>query len=440
MSKRWMSLVVTILSMVCVYTALGGTTVVSGTFVDAQGNPLNGYVTLQLPVPAQDVATGVLVQPTPVQYQIVGGFMQPGPPLYDVAGLQPANLYYITKVFDTTGSLVLYGNFVVTGASFNLGAATPTTVTTSNISYLNPAGTNVANVFTQPQTMPGLYSSNTPIPTTGFERLGFTDLITWYNGGPILSLGIGAGVLQVNGFGIGAAGPPCAAGSFVTQVNALAVPSCGAPSAAPVTAVIPNSGTGTATNGLTKLAGAQAQGTAPADTNGAIGVCTSGCGAAGSATVALTGSANCNFDGATTAGDYVTISPSTFADCHDAGSSPTPNSQLIGRVLSSNGGAGTYAMLLNVPARATYTNWGLNSSPCATTSSGGATCTTLVNLNVAEPDTNYKVSCTGVGINGYPFMLGLTKGLTSVTVTTSNGSSSQAQVSSWNEIDCVVTR
>src|SRR5262249_2193195 len=54
--------------------------------------------------------------------------------------------------------------------------------------------------------------------------------------------------------------------------------------------------------------------------------------------------ASCVFDGATTAGDYVQISSTTGGDCHDAGSAYPSVGQVLGRVLSTNGAGGTYAI------------------------------------------------------------------------------------------------
>ena len=69
----------------------------------------------------------------------------------------------------------------------------------------------------------------------------------------------------------------------------------------------------------------------------------------GSAQIAISGKASCVFDGATTAGHYVQIS-STSGDCHDTGSASYPSSgQVLGRVLSTNGSGGTYAMELFGP-------------------------------------------------------------------------------------------
>src|SRR5438477_1186044 len=107
--------------------------------------------------------------------------------------------------------------------------------------------------------------------------------------------------------------------------------------------------TGTTVNKLAKLTGAPSKAivTATTDTKGAIGIVVSGAGTSGSAQIARIGTASCVFDGATTAGDYVTISSTTTGDCHDAGATfPTTGGQILGRVLSTNGAGGTYAMVV----------------------------------------------------------------------------------------------
>jgi hypothetical protein len=88
-----------------------------------------------------------------------------------------------------------------------------------------------------------------------------------------------------------------------------------------------------------------------------------------------------------------------------------------------------------------YTNWASTTTVCSTTNVSGNTCTTTVPLNVTEANTAYKASCSGVGtITGYPFIIGIAKGTTSITVTITNGSASEAVVSTWSEVNCVVTR
>ncbi len=106
--------------------------------------------------------------------------------------------------------------------------------------------------------------------------------------------------------------------------------------------------TGTGLNFLAKLNGANppcAVKVTTSDTNGALGVVVGGSGTSGNAVIAYKGYVSCSFDGATTSGDYVQISSSNAADCHDAGSSYPSGGQILGRVLSTNASAGTYVML-----------------------------------------------------------------------------------------------
>ena len=112
--------------------------------------------------------------------------------------------------------------------------------------------------------------------------------------------------------------------------------------------------TGTTLNKLVKLTGAPSTGviTATTDTNNALGVCVANCGVSGAyptATVLILGLTSCVFDGATTAGDSVTISSTTAGDCHDSGSSAPVSApaQTLGYVLSTHGGGGTYQMFFD---------------------------------------------------------------------------------------------
>lgn len=110
--------------------------------------------------------------------------------------------------------------------------------------------------------------------------------------------------------------------------------------------------TGTTVSTLTKLINSTAQATiaATTDTSGVIGITVSGAGNSGTAIVQESGLANCVFDGATTAGDYVQISQSVGGDCHDTGSATYPlKGQIVGRVMTTNGGAGTYQVLIFSP-------------------------------------------------------------------------------------------
>ncbi len=81
-----------------------------------------------------------------------------------------------------------------------------------------------------------------------------------------------------------------------------------------------------------------------ASTGPAIGIVVSGAGTDGNARIARYGFPSCDFDGPTTTWDYV--QPGLGGMCHDAGAARPTSGQVLGYVLSSNGAAGTYVMLL----------------------------------------------------------------------------------------------
>jgi hypothetical protein len=183
-AKRLLTGAVVALFLWCFYAGprtRAATSTITGTITDSQGNPVYGTITFQLPVAAQDTATNTAIAPNVQSYPVVNGVIQAGPPLFDVAGLQPKNLFYIAKVYDQAGNVILMGNYVVTGASFNFGSATPTTVTTSNISFVTPVTLNVPNTFLALQAFPNIASSNAGIATAGWARLSNTDSIAWRN-------------------------------------------------------------------------------------------------------------------------------------------------------------------------------------------------------------------------------------------------------------------
>lgn len=116
-----------------------------------------------------------------------------------------------------------------------------------------------------------------------------------------------------------------------------------------LTKSIANAAGGTTVNKLAKLTGAPSTvvTTLTSDTNGVVGIVVSGAGTTGNAQVAFEGIASCAFDGATVAGDYVQISSTVAGDCHDAGASYPMSNQVLGRVLSTNAAAGSYAISID---------------------------------------------------------------------------------------------
>ncbi len=108
--------------------------------------------------------------------------------------------------------------------------------------------------------------------------------------------------------------------------------------------------TGTTVNKFAKLTGAPSKAivSSNGDIDSAIGIVTNGAGTTGNATITILGQVSCVFDGATTAGDYVTIA-ATGGGCHDAGSAYPTSGATYGRVLSTNGAGGTFVMELMTP-------------------------------------------------------------------------------------------
>lgn len=109
--------------------------------------------------------------------------------------------------------------------------------------------------------------------------------------------------------------------------------------------------TGTTANKLVKITGAPSMAiiSATGDTDQVLGVCTNGCGTTGNATIAVLGQVQCVFSSGTTAGNFVINSDTSAGSCKDGGSSFPTDRAAIGRVLSTNGGAGTYTIELMTP-------------------------------------------------------------------------------------------
>ena len=162
-------------------------------------------------------------------------------------------------------------------------------------------------------------------------------------------------------------GPPLTASDTLLSANAIQpvtnknlttgtqVNGCGMTNGPGTYICIPNNGsTATVLNSLAILTGAPSTATVAATTTttGILGVVVAGAGITGNATIQQSGNPNCNFDGATIAGDYVTISSTIAGSCHDSGIGPPllPTGiligQILGQVLSTNAGIGAYQVEL----------------------------------------------------------------------------------------------
>lgn len=119
-----------------------------------------------------------------------------------------------------------------------------------------------------------------------------------------------------------------------------------AASLAGIVAITNSSVGGTALYGPAKTTGSppQAVRTSAGDTD-ANGICIQNCGTSGVAIIATGGQTMCVFDGSVTAADWVQISSSVAGECHDAGASRPTFGKLLGVVVTTAVGAGTYAIL-----------------------------------------------------------------------------------------------
>lgn len=495
--KRERILKTLFVTLVLGFSVLGSaqtTSTLSGTITDPSGNPLNGTLTMRLPVPAQYTPTNLAVAPSVVSYTLVNGVITGTVPLYDVAALQPKGLYYIARAYDQTGALQFYGNFVVTGASFNLGAATPTSITTSNISYLTPAFLSGTNTWTGINTFNNSTIFNGPVTFNGLINGGqFGSTILLANQSPTgttlntLTLGTGApataiiapinttaALLGVTTAGAGVTGSaviqqtgivPCVFDGATTALDYVTISATTAgqchdaaiapptkptfvgevvgqvlttnvgggtynvvlglqpalPPQVPPNIVVANAGaTGTTVSTLTKLTGAPSTAVIAAitDTGGVIGITTSGAGTTGNATIQTSGLVNCVFDGATTAGDYVALSTTTAGNCHDTGAvSASLGPSVLGRVLSSNGGGGTYQIDLFAQEMRGFQF--TTPSGCST----ATTCTVTVTWPQTWASTAYHVVCFPTGFGGSAFGWLWASGLTTTQFTLNFASS-----------------
>jgi YVTN family beta-propeller protein len=108
---------------------------------------------------------------------------------------------------------------------------------------------------------------------------------------------------------------------------------------------VTNAGTtGTTLNTLTSLSGTPSTAIiATTAGTGIVGITVANAGTTGTATIQIAGTANCIFDGATTANHGVTFSTTTGGDCHDTGTAALSGQSVV---TSTNATAGTYAVNL----------------------------------------------------------------------------------------------
>lgn len=212
---------------------------------------------------------------------------------------------------------------------------------------------------------------------------GLVNLATQSTGAINAATQLSGIVAQANG-GNGSASPGLVAGTNVTitgswpnqTINSTAAGGGGGGGSGSNTIVGPNdTGTGTTADKLVSLTAAPSTAiiTGVAATSGAIGICQSGCGKTGNATIVNIGLANCVFDGATTANHYVRISTTVAGDCQDAGAGYPSSGEVVGRILSTNGGGGDYQIDIFPPEMQAATGGGGSGADTTLTTITGTT-------------------------------------------------------------------
>ncbi len=222
--------------------------------------------------------------------------------------------------------------------------------------------------FTWPANITGgavIGSAANQVTTQSFIWNGSTTIATGpavTGAGPALSVGAVTGVGNVN-----IAGNIFATGEISSSSQATYISVANAAT------------TGTTLSTVTVLTGApQTAVIAPTSiTAGVVGITVVNAGTTGNATIQQSGIAPCIFDNATTSGDLVIASTTVSGDCHDAGSGGS-SGLTLGVVLSTNGSAGTYNILLSALG----------------TSGGGASCTDGTTTTVNTSTTSQQIMKT----------------------------------------------
>lgn len=136
--KRLLTALIGILLSAAVSEAV--TVSVTGNIRLANGNRLTGTVRMTLSYPATDTTSGQLVSPQSITFRVNNGTVASGSVLVPNDVMAPANTFYVTQVFTSAGQMVRQNNFYVPSQGIDLGTATPTALTSSNISFLSFIG------------------------------------------------------------------------------------------------------------------------------------------------------------------------------------------------------------------------------------------------------------------------------------------------------------
>lgn len=118
-------------------TAWLGAAELIGTIRKTDGSRFSGKIRMTLSHPGRDVTNSSVLVPQAVEYRVVNGSLPPRASVVGNDAIEPGSTYYWAQYFDAYGALVMSHPFFVAGSAFDIGAARPTTITTSNISFID---------------------------------------------------------------------------------------------------------------------------------------------------------------------------------------------------------------------------------------------------------------------------------------------------------------
>jgi len=332
-------------------------TTVTGTINYPNSGGLTGKLYLALSQQGSQLSSGgcggpaVIVPGAPVVITITAGTVTSS----TIVGndcIAPANTYYIAQVRDGNNNLLFQQNWQITGASINVGSILPIIV---------PQGTvSIGQAFITNLNLSGTCTGCTTTPTAGANTV-YAGPTT---GGPASALFrslVGADLPVPGASSLGGVDAiDCTGTGHILKIPITGLPACSADAVAATgtTVTVPNSASNSCVNGETVLmvsGQAQLMTSAVANAFGhSIGVAVSGCATTGSAVIQTTGLVNALFSGGTTAGDYVGTSDFTNGALADSGFSgnsgfgfpPFGSGAVMGVVMTTNSGAGTYQVFL----------------------------------------------------------------------------------------------
>src|SRR6266478_2964648 len=137
--KRFLGVIV----LLCLLSGFGyaGSIPISGTIQLPNGSKLNGRIRFTLSYSAaRDTSNNNITVAQQVEFNVANGNLPGTARIVPNDVLQPANTWYTAEYFNSFGTRIATNLFYVAGASFNIGQAQPTVVTSSNISFVNNFG------------------------------------------------------------------------------------------------------------------------------------------------------------------------------------------------------------------------------------------------------------------------------------------------------------